>query len=203
MTQMASSRPAPRVPATLALIGVCAAVYVAMVLTGVSPLSPTVDDLVRWGGNAGVLSIGQGQAWRLFTCMFVHVGIIHIAMNMYVLWYIGRFMEPLCGPARYVLFYLLSGLCGSLASAFVHPQVVSAGASGAIFGLFGVLLGFILRNRRTLPAPAVASLTRMGVTFVLYNVLFGLVANGIDLSAHLGGLAGGFLLGVAAMGRRR
>lgn len=186
--------------ATPGLIGICALVYVVMALAGISPISgPTVPQLVQWGGNAGVLSLGQGQVWRMFTCMFVHIGIIHIGMNMYVLWLIGRFVEPLCGSWRYLVFYLVAGLCGSVASSLIHPRIVSAGASGAIFGLYGVVLGFALRHRRTLPPRVVTSLTRSGGTFVLYNIAFGMAVSGIDLSAHLGGLAGGFLLGLVAL----
>lgn len=176
------------------------AVYLLMAVAGISPISgPSVPELVRWGGNAGVLSLGDGQEWRMFTCLWVHIGIIHIGMNMWVLWIIGKFVEPLCGAWRYLLFYVVAGLCGSLASSLVHPRIVSAGASGAIFGLYGIVLGFALRHRHTLPRPLVASLTRSGGMFVLYNLIFGLAVPGIDLSAHVGGLAGGFLLGLAAL----
>ena len=122
----------PRIWVTPTLLGLNIAVYAGMVATGVSFMEPTPEQLLLWGGNAGVLSIGHGEIWRMFTSMFVHVGIIHIGMNMWVLWSIGRFIERLVGNVGFLSFYLVSGLCGSLASALYHPQVVSAGASGAI-----------------------------------------------------------------------
>jgi len=189
----------PRIWVTPTLVGLNIAVYLAMGATGVSFMNPTPQQLVLWGGNAGVLSIGDGQIWRMFTSMFVHIGLIHIGMNMWVLWSIGRFIERLVGNSGFLAFYLVAGLCGSLASALYHPRVVSAGASGAIFGLIGLLLGFLLRHRRTIPAPILASLRKTGGAFVLYNLLFSAAIPGIDLSAHLGGLAGGFVLGLVAV----
>lgn len=189
----------PRIWVTPTLLGLNLAVYVAMVVSGVSFMDPTPQQLVNWGGNAGVLSIGHGQIWRMFTSMFVHIGIIHIGMNMWVLWSIGRFVERLVGNAGFLAFYLVAGLCGSLASAIYHPQVVSAGASGAIFGIIGILLGFLLRHRRTIPAPILSSLRKTGGTFVVYNLLFSVAVPGIDLSAHVGGLIGGFILGLVAV----
>jgi rhomboid protease GluP len=189
----------PRVWVTHTLIGLCAAVYLAMVATGVNFYSPEVADLVRWGGNAGVLTFGEGQYWRLMTCVFLHVGIIHIGMNLFVLWSIGRFMERLMGNFRFLTLYLLAGLAGSFASALINPRVVSAGASGAIFGLYGVLLGFLLHHRRTIPAQVLASLRKSGGTFVIYNLIFSFALKGIDISAHIGGLVAGFLLGLVAV----
>jgi hypothetical protein len=145
----------PRVWVTHTLIGLCAAVYLAMVATGVNFYSPEVADLVRWGGNAGVL--------------------------------------------RFLTLYLLAGLAGSFASALINPRVVSAGASGAIFGLYGVLLGFLLHHRRTIPAQVLASLRKSGGTFVIYNLIFSFALKGIDISAHIGGLVAGFLLGLVAV----
>ena len=187
----------PKLWITAALIGINVAVYVLMVATGVSWLNPSPSQLVAWGGNAGVLSLGAGQSWRLFTCMFVHAGIVHIGMNMYVLWDIGRFIERLLGNAGLLVVYLLSGLVGSLASALSHPQVVSVGASGAVFGLYGVLMGFLARIRRSIPAPMLRRLRSAGGAFVVYNLVFSVAVAGIDLSAHLGGLVAGFVLGAA------
>lgn len=189
----------PRLWVTHCLLAANIAVYLAMVANRVDFLSPTPMELVAWGGNVGILSLGQGQFWRLFTSVFLHIGIVHLGMNMLVLWNIGRFIERLVGNGMFLILYLLAGLAGSLASAISHPQVVSAGASGAIFGLYGVLLGFLLRHRQTIPPEVLASLRKTGGAFVIYNVLFSVAIPGIDLSAHLGGLVAGFGLGAVTV----
>jgi len=140
----------PRTWATPLLVGLNVAVFLAMVIGGASPLNPTVPDIVKWGANVGPLSLG-GEPWRLFTSMFVHIGLLHIGMNLYVLWYIGRFVEKLLGNIGMLIVYVLAGLSGSLASAAIHPAVVSAGASGAIFGLYGAVFGYLIRNRDQVP----------------------------------------------------
>lgn len=84
---------------TTAIVLVNVAVYVVMCLMGVSPTEPSVDALVKFGGNVRVLTIDYGQYWRLFTCMWVHAGILHIGMNMWCLWVIGRFLERRSAPA--------------------------------------------------------------------------------------------------------
>ena len=189
----------PRLWVTHVLIGANVAVFLAMIASHVDFMSPTPMQLVNWGGNAGLLSLGQGQTWRLLTSVFVHIGIVHIGMNMLVLWNIGRFVERLVGNGMFLVLYLIAGLAGSLASAIFHPQVVSAGASGAIFGLYGVLLGFLLGHRQSIPPEMLTSLRKTGGAFVIYNVLFSVAIPGIDLSAHLGGLVAGFLLGATAV----
>lgn len=187
----------PRIWVTPALVAINAAVFLAMCASGVSFVSPTAAALLRWGGNLGYWSIGQSQSWRLVSCIFVHAGILHIGMNMAVLWYIGRFIERLLGNTAMLITYILAGLVGSLASALFHPDVVSVGASGAIFGLYGALFGFLLRHRHTIPPGMLKSLGKSGGAFVLYNLVFSAAVPGIDLSAHLGGLVGGFVAGAA------
>src|SRR6202011_2677222 len=111
--------------------------FVAMVATGVHWLSPTTADLIKWGADYGPRTTA-GEWWRLGSSMFLHLGIIHIAFNMVVLWDIGRFTERLLGNAGFLIVYVLSGLFGSLASVLINPHIPSAGASGAVFGLYGV-----------------------------------------------------------------
>jgi rhomboid protease GluP len=125
------------------------------------------------------------------------VGILHLAMNMYVLWSSGRLVERILGNAGFLVAYVASGLAGSVASIVWSPLVTSAGASGAIFGVYGAMLGFVLRERTSIPREAVQSLLKMGVFFVGINVMIGLRVPGIDMAAHLGGLAGGFVAGLA------
>jgi membrane associated rhomboid family serine protease len=180
-----------------------AAVYLAMVLSGVGPLEPGARQLFAWGGNAGIVTLGEGQYWRLFTSMFVHAGLLHIGMNMAVLWSIGRFIERVLGPWQMILIYLAAGMIGSVASALLHPRVVSIGASGAIFGLYGALLGFLVRHRERINPAALRGLRNSALAFIGYNLVFSAAIPGIDLSAHLGGLIGGFLAGLLAKLPRR
>ena len=170
-------------------------VFVIMAASGVSPMEPTVDGLIHWGANFGPLTTG-GQWWRLLTSMFVHIGLFHIGMNMFVLWDIGRFMERLLGRGGFLVMYLFAGLAGSLASLAWNPFVVSAGASGAIFGLYGGLFAYLARFRHAIPAQSLAGLQKGAVTFIGYNVVYGFLIQGIDISAHIGGLAGGFAIGL-------
>jgi hypothetical protein len=126
---------------------------------------------------------------------FLHFGLIHLLFNMFVLFSIGLFMESLAGRVPFVVLYLVCGLGGSAASLAWHPSIVSAGASGAIFGLYGALLGFLVRHRGSIPAESLASLRKGALTFIGYNLLYGL-RPGVDMAAHLGGLATGFVLGL-------
>jgi len=177
---------------TLVLANV--AVFLAMVVSGVSPLSPTVGDLYTWGADFGP-AVAAGEWWRLLTSAFVHVGLVHIAFNMYVLWVAGVFVERVYGNAEFLLLYLLAALSGSLVSTLWSPTVVTAGASGAIFGLFGAILAFSMGRGHALPPVVAARLRKGALTFVLLNVVLGLAIAAISNSAHLGGLAGGFAAG--------
>lgn len=180
--------------ATLALIGANTLIFLIMVIRGVSFFSPSAESVLAWGADYGPYTL-NGQWWRMFASMFLHFGIIHLAFNMLVLANIGMFMESLSGRVSYLILYIVAGLGGGTASLFWHPTTVSAGASGAIFGLYGGLLGFLLRHRSVIRPEALASLRKGALTFVGYNIIFGL-APGIDMAAHVGGLFAGFLLGL-------
>ena len=150
---------------THALVGINAAVFLGMALAGISITSPTTQQLVHWGANWGPLTL-SGESWRLFTCMFLHIGVIHIAFNMWCLWDLGALAESLYGHWTFASVYLISGVAGSVASVAWHPGTVSAGASGAIFGIAGALIAsFYLANSRYLvqrfsPHFAVSSCSR-------------------------------------------
>jgi rhomboid protease GluP len=188
----------PRVYATYGLLGLNVLLFGLMVLTGVRLLSPDPPSLIRWGANFGPLTT-HGEWWRLLTAMFLHIGAVHLLCNMWALWAVGVLLERLVGPLGLLVLYLLAGLAGNVASLYFHPQVVSAGASGAIFGLFGGLLGVALVRRRQVPLEVFRRLWSSGLTFLVFNLYIGLSVPGIDLAAHLGGwafgLAGGLLLG--------
>jgi len=190
--QLAAKAPFPVL--TIGIICANAAIYLAMLLTGVHFLEPGVADLLTWGANLGSATTA-GQWWRLFTCTFLHIGLIHILFNMYVLWDIGRFMERLLGAAGFAAVYLLAGLAGSIASMWWNPHIVSAGASGAIFGLYGCLLGYLLAGTRDIPEDVARNLKKNALMFLGYNLLWGLTHRGLDMAGHLGGLLGGLACG--------
>ena len=181
---------------TIALIAINVLVFLAMGVSGVSLTEPTPLDVVRWGGDFGPLTVGAHQYWRLLTSCFLHFGIIHIAFNMFVLYQIGPFIETVFGRARYVVIYLCAGLFGSLVSVWIHPMSVGAGASGAIFGLYGALFGFLLIQRRSLNPAVTRSIAKSAGIFLLYNLVYGVMSRTTDLSAHFGGLIAGFVVGM-------
>src|ERR1700691_5984345 len=193
-------------PATYTLVGINCAVYLAMVLRGVSPSNPSVVDLVHWGANFGGYVLA-GQWWRLLTAAFVHVGILHLATNMWCLWNLGLLGEPLLGPAGVVAVYVLTGVAGNLLSTAVHPQIVGAGASGAVFGLAGVLI--LLLKAKLLPVPPeeIRRLRRSVIYFALLNFVIGgttmflRTSIQIDNMAHLGGFLCGLALGAPLVPR--
>jgi len=185
----------PTVWVTWVLVAINAALFVAQLATGVNAITPEIDQLITWGANYGPLTTG-GQPWRLFTSMFLHIGALHIAMNMIVLAQSGPLLERLFGQAGFVAIYLVAGLGGSLVSVAVNPAVCSAGASGAIFGLYGALFAFLLQNRGIVPKPILQKLIQSGGFFVVINVGYGMSKSGIDQGAHFGGLLFGFLAGL-------
>jgi len=181
---------------TYALIAANVLVFAAMVATGVSFTQPTPLDVANWGGDYAPLTIGAHQYWRLLTSCFLHFGIVHIGFNMYVLYQIGPFIQMAFGRIRYLLIYFSAGLGGSIVSVFVHPMSVGAGASGAIFGLYGAVFGFLLIKRRSLDPAVTKSIAKSAGIFVLYNVVYGSITRTTDLSAHFGGLVTGFVVGM-------
>jgi rhomboid protease GluP len=166
-------------------------IYLTMVFLGVDFMNPDVESLLLWGANYRPLTVG-GEWWRLVTSTFIHIGLIHILLNMYALVLIGLFLEPYLGKVRFVSAYILTGILASLCSLWWNENTVSAGASGAIFGMYGVFLAMLSTNliekeqRKNL-------LTSIGI-FVAYNLFAGLKA-GIDNAAHIGGLLSGLLIG--------
>jgi membrane associated rhomboid family serine protease len=180
-------------PLTQVIVGLNVLVFLAMVLSGVSPLSPSPLQLVTWGANFAPLSLGS-QPWRMLASNYVHIGIIHIFFNMWCLWNLGMLAERIFDRWSYLLVYTASGVAGSLASLWWHPGGVGAGASGAIFGLAGGLIAVLYLGKLPIPKAALKPTLKSLIMFAAYNLFFGLVP-GIDNSAHLGGLAAGLGLG--------
>ena len=138
--------------------------------------------------------LADGEWYRLVTCMFIHFGVHHIGNNMLILFFLGDNLERALGHVKYVILYLLSGLCGSALSLIfmVRSQdyAVSGGASGAIFGVIGALIYILIRNKGHLEDLTANRLILMAV-LSLYH---GFTATGVDNLAHVGGLAGGIVL---------
>ena len=201
-------------PGTYLLLGINVAVYLWMVLHGVSATLPNNMQLQHFGANSADLVLIHGQWYRLLTATFVHIGIIHIAMNMWCLWNLGLLGEPLLGPLGIVAVYVLTGVAGNLLSVawdvatanFLHAPLaavssIGAGASGAVFGITGILI--VLLSNRKLPIPwfELKRLRTSVVRFAAINLIIGassIVLAGsvrIDNSAHIGGFLAGLALG--------
>ena len=183
---------------TQVIVGINVLVFLAMALSGVSPVSPTQLQLVTWGANFAPLSLGS-QPWRMLASNYVHIGVIHIFFNMWCLWNLGRLAERIFDRWTYLLVYTASGIAGSLASLWWHPQGIGAGASGAIFGLAGGLIAVLYLGKLPMAKEALKPTLKSLITFAAYNLFFGLVP-GIDNAAHLGGLAAGLALGAVLAG---
>jgi membrane associated rhomboid family serine protease/Tfp pilus assembly protein PilF len=175
------------------LIGINVAVFLLMTFSGVSLASPTTTQLVRWGADWGPLSLGK-QPWRLLTSNYVHIGIIHIALNMWCLFNLGALAERIFDRWTYLLIYTATGIAGSIGSLWWHPTVVGAGASGAIFGMAGALITALYLAKLPVPKEAVQANMKSLLSFAAYNLIFGLRL-GVDNAAHIGGLVSGLALG--------
>jgi membrane associated rhomboid family serine protease len=175
---------------TFFFLGVNIAVFVLMSLAGGTTNETT---LMAFGVKSNA-QIDQGEIWRFVTPVFIHIGLLHLFFNSYALWIVGPQVEKLYGGARFVLLYLVTGVAGVAGSYFYHPEIVSAGASGAIFGLFGVLLVFGIRYRHSIP-PFFKRAVGTGVLpVILINLIIGFTIPGIDNSAHIAGLLAGAAL---------
>lgn len=186
----------PRVFVTPALVAINVVVFLAMAFNGAGIVSPDGEVHVRWGSNFGMLT-ASGEWWRLFTSMFLHFGIVHLAFNMFALWDAGRLAERLFGNWTFLAIYLLAGISGAALSLLWHPAVNSAGASGAIFGVFGMIAGCLVRKELGIPTTVMKHHWGATVPFIGYNLFIGATVPGIDNAAHLGGLAAGFVMGYA------
>ena len=177
------------------LINMNILIFIAMIISGVHFLMPDGQSLLEWGANFRPLTLA-GQWWRLFTAMFLHIGILHLLLNMYALLYIGFLLEPYLGKVRFFTAYLISGVVASVTSLWWHDLTISAGASGAIFGMYGVFLALLTTN--LLDKSTKKALLASIVVFVGYNILNGLKPDsGIDNAAHIGGLISGLIIGYA------
>lgn len=184
--------PRPGYMVTPFIIDVNILIFILMVLAGKGFIDFQAADLLTWGANFRPLTTGAGQWWRLVTSTFLHAGIMHLLFNMAGLLFAGILLEPALGKMRLATVYLLTGIAASLTSLWWHPATVSVGASGAIFGLYGVFLALL--TTRYFPPVIKRSFTAGVVIFIGGNLLLGL-AGGIDNAAHVGGLISGVIAG--------
>lgn len=185
----------PRIGYTITpiIVDINILIFILMVVSGANILIPDNQVLLRWGANLRPLVL-EGQWWRLFTCVFIHAGILHLVLNMYALIYIGLLLEPYLGKFKFAIAYLITGVLASVTSIYWHAFTVSIGASGAIFGMYGIFLSMLTTNfiDKKIRGPLLSSI---GV-FVLLNLMNGAKA-GIDNAAHIGGLISGVIIGYA------
>lgn len=184
-------------PVTLGLVAVNLAVFAAMLVYGAGLWhSPNAVQLA-WGASFGPAT-KDGEWYRLGTAMFLHFGLVHLAMNMWALWDGGRLVERLYGRWRFALVYCASGLAGNLLSLIVQgDRAISGGASGAVFGVYGALLVCLWRERRQVHPVEFRWLFGGAAAFSAATIALGLLITGIDNAAHVGGLLSGALTGVA------
>lgn len=173
------------------LIDLNITIFILMIISGVNIILPDNESLIRWGANLRPVTL-EGGWWRLITNSFLHIGIFHLLMNMYALLYIGLLLERHLGKTRFAAAYVLTGITASVASLWWHDLTISAGASGAIFGMYGAFLAMLTTN--LIERSARKALLTSIALFVGYNLVNGL-RGGIDNAAHLGGVIGGLVIG--------
>jgi membrane associated rhomboid family serine protease len=191
--RLIARQPVPRITNILVLTNVI--VFLCMIYSGVSASEPKIQDLLDWGANFGPLTM-DGQPWRLFTSMFIHIGILHLLFNMSVLIDLGTLIERLLGPFALLALYLSAGLFGSLGSLAWNATMVSAGASGAIFGLLGGLIIMLVLNREQIPLEVLKRFQNSLLMFLVFSFYLGFASAQIDHAAHVGGLVSGAIGGL-------
>jgi len=185
-------------PFTMIFIGVNVGVFVLMCLAGGFAVTSVNPEVLRgFGAKQNNLIAEQHEYWRLITAIFIHIGIIHLLLNNYALWIIGQEIERIYGSARFVVLYLVTGVIGSAGSYVFNPQATSAGASGAIFGLFGVMATFAFKYRREIPKRLSQEIRRRVLPIIAINLVFGFSVRIVDNAAHVGGLLAGIALALA------
>jgi rhomboid protease GluP len=186
-----------------------------MTLQGVNPITPSTASLYAWGADHAGAVLYLGEWWRIVTAMFVHGGILHLALNMWCLWNLGLLAEPLMGTFGVAAAYVLTGAAGNLLSTFrnvvwpMHDPTggiaypVGVGASGAVFGIAGALIVLLKSPRLPVPPEELKKLRRSVIYFAAINLVIGFSINmgtsvmgagiAVDNFAHLGGCACGLL----------
>lgn len=179
---------------TRSIIAINVLMWVLMTLAGGAT---DIGVLIRFGAMYSPLIL-RGEYWRFVTPMFLHVGFMHLAFNSYALYQLGGLAERIYGKYKFIIIYVIAGICGSFFS-FIFTRAVSAGASGAIFGMLGALLYFGKKRPGVFKRGFTANL----ITILFINLFIGFSSPGIDNFAHLGGLAGGYISSRTLLKRRK
>jgi len=180
--------------ATICLIA-ASAIMAIVTLSNYGSLDPDPQAYISLGANINTLTFG-GQLWRLLTSSFLHFGLKHIAFNMLCLFSIGLFLEKLVGHAKLISIYILTAITGGILSCMFHDNVVCAGASGAVFGLFGATVSYIalVYKDMGIEVQNVVGYMKNGLIFLGINFVYSLMPD-VDMAGHIGGLLGGLVVG--------
>jgi rhomboid protease GluP len=181
---------------TAILVLACVGVYLVQAAISGSWFTADGPLLVNWGANVGTLT-AQGAWWRLLTSLFLHVSLLHLAVNMWVLWSAGRLTERLFGNLAFAAIFFVAGLIGGILSIAWSPAISTVGASGAIFGILGALISYLMHGGAHLPRRFLRAHLVPTLVFTLFSIVNGFAYPGIDNAAHVGGLLTGLLLGWA------
>jgi rhomboid protease GluP len=167
-------------------------VLILMCFSGVSVFLPENQDLINWGANYSPMTT-DGEWWRLLSNIFIHIGFFHLVMNVFALAYVGLLLEPYLGKTKFLIAYLFTGVLASLTSLYWNHLLLSAGASGAIFGMYGIFIVFLLGDiiDRKIKSAILSSI----VLFIVLNLVTSF-KEGIDGAAHFGGFFSGILIGL-------
>ena len=186
----------PNIPVTIGLVGANLAIFALMLFFGAGLWHTSSEVQLNWGANFGPAT-QDGQWWRLGSALFLHFGLIHLAMNMWALWDAGQLVERMYGSARLLMLYFIAGLGGNLVSLVARgDHAISGGASGAIFGIYGALLVCLWRERHHLHPHEFRWLFWGGASFSLAMIIMGQALPMIDNAAHVGGLIVGVFTGI-------
>ena len=178
---------------TKLILLICVVMYIILGINSNNFFNIGINALVNFGGN-NLLIVQSGEVWRLISAAFLHVSLIHLLVNMYSLVIIGTQVETFIGKFKFLFVYLISAICGNLLSLiFNEANIVSVGASGAIFGLMGALLYFGYHYRLYLSEAIKTQI----IPVIVLNLLLGFMVSGVDNAAHIGGLIGGYLASMA------
>lgn len=187
-------------PLTVLLIVLNILVFLVVEVTGTSQ---DVLHMLDCGAAYTPLIVENGEVYRLFTSMFLHFGISHLANNMLVLFVLGSRLERVAGRVRFLIIYLLGGLSGNIISMLFELRQqeysVSAGASGAVFAAMGAMIYIVIRNRGWLEDLSMRQILIMAA----FSLYFGFTSSGVDNAAHIGGMISGFVLAVVLYHPRR
>lgn len=198
-----SERTIPRAIVTKSIIAVNVAVFIVMVLTtGGEALGHASSNVVKmFGANFSYLTLTTGQYWRLITSAFVHSGIVHLGVNMYMIWVMGSVLEEFLGPTKFLAVYVIAATAGGLASIIWDPAVTSVGASGAALGLIGGLMSVYVMRKGEFSQELARNALIVTLFFAGYNILAGFMQTGVDNAAHIGGFIAGMIASACLMPR--